>query len=330
MKLVYHPDLSSHLESFGILVPLRDDRSHRTYEALRQEFPGQLEQVDITNWLPLTKEELRLAHTEEFVEALLDESKSSLKVIECFELYDKSGKPNRYGPELAKKSLNQLTQDILLQARGTMESMRASLDEKMCFFLGGGMHHAQADMGRGFCLVNDIVIGIRQLQKENLIKNAWVIDIDAHKGDGTAALTHEDQSISTLSIHMEKGWPLDIGSGEGPWRIPSTIDIPVPYNGEPDYLDMLEKGLENLRLTNGSDIGMAVVVAGADAYEKDALPSSNKLRLDIDQMLERDLLVYRFLKSRGIPQCWVMAGGYGPESWSIYSQFISFIMREAE
>lgn len=330
MKLVYHPDLSSHLESYGISVPLRDDRSHRTFEALRQEFPGQLELTQIDNWQGLSKEELKLAHSDEFVESLFDENKCQEKIIECFELYDDSGNPNRFNPNLAKKSLSEMTQDILLQARGTIESMRSCLKDEMCFFLGGGMHHAMEQRGRGFCLVNDIVVGIRQLQKEKLVKNAWVIDIDAHKGDGTAALTNEDKSISTLSIHMEKGWPLDVGSGEGPWRLPSTIDIPIPYNGEPEYLEKLERGLVGLREGHSEDLGIAVVVAGADPYEKDALPSSNKLRLTMEQMFERDILVYRFLKSRGIPQCWVMAGGYGPESWSIYTQFISALMREAE
>lgn len=330
MKLIYHPHLSSQLESYGVTVPLRDDRSHRTYEALRQEFPGKFDLVDISKWKPLSKSELLLAHTGSFVEALFDSKKSREKVIECFELYDSSGKPNRYNPSLAKKDLAEMVEDILLQGRGTAFSMKEALTEGISFFLGGGMHHAMADGGRGFCLINDLVIGIRKLQEENLVKKAWIIDIDAHKGDGTAALTCDDNSIKTLSIHMEKGWPLDIGSGEGPWRIPSDVDIPIPVKGEVQYLDKLEKGLTELREVHSEHINFAVVVAGADPYEKDALPSSNKIRLSLEQMLERDKLVYHFLKSRGIPQCWVMAGGYGPDSWQVYTQFISYLMREAE
>lgn len=330
MKLIYHPQLSSHLESYGISVPLRDDRSHRTYEALRQEFPGAFDLTDIEGWKPLNAKELELAHNKEFVEALLDKKECEEKVIECFELFDDAGKPNRYNPMLAKKKLHEMTKDILLQARGTCEAMQASLKEGMCFFLGGGMHHAMAHGGRGFCLVNDLVIGVRKLQESGQVKRAWIIDIDAHKGDGTAAITKDDESISTLSIHMEKGWPLDVGSGNGPWRLSSTVDVPIPFQGEGEYLEKLERGLVQLRESHGEHISMAVVVAGADPYEKDALPSSNKLRLSLEQMLERDKLVYDFLKSRGIPQCWVMAGGYGPDSWEVYTQFLSYLMREAE
>jgi acetoin utilization deacetylase AcuC-like enzyme len=330
VKIVYHPHLSSHLETYGIKVPLRDDRSKKTYESLSQEFEGQLKLTDISGWQPLDKDELLLVHSQEFVQALLDEENSESKIKECYELVDASGKPNRFDPELAKKPLSQMTKDILLQGRGTLKSMELALFEKMVFFLGGGMHHAMKEGGRGFCLVNDIVIGIRNLQSQHKIKNAWVIDIDAHKGDGTASLTVDDSSISTLSIHMEKGWPLDIGSGEGPWRLPSTIDIPIGYGHESEYLEKLEAGLIKLYGLSEENPGMAVVVAGADPFEKDALPSSHKLRLSADQMLSRDMLVYRFLVAKKIPQCWLMAGGYGPDSYRIYSQFLSKIMHEAE
>ncbi len=310
-------------------MPLRDDRSEKTYESLCKEFEGSVKLTDISNWKPLTKAELLQVHSESFVNDLLDEERSVARIIECYELFDSEGRPNRYDSDEASKPLSQMTKDILLQGRGTAFSIELALKERMVFFLGGGMHHAMEDFGRGFCLVNDIVIGIRNLQSTNKIKNAWVIDIDAHKGDGTASLTTSDASISTLSIHMEKGWPLDVGSGEGPWRLPSTIDIPIGYKEEDQYLEKLEMGLKKLESESKDLPEMVVVVAGADPFEKDALPSTNKLNLTKDQMLERDLLVYNFLKERNIPQCWLMAGGYGPDSWTIYDQFIKTLMREA-
>jgi acetoin utilization deacetylase AcuC-like enzyme len=330
VKIVYNPHLSSHLETYGIKVPLRDDRSEKTYESLQQEFGGDIQLTDISDWKPLNKRELLLAHSENFVSDLLDEEKSASRIIECYELLDSEGKPNRYDANEATRALSQMTKDILLQGRGSVYSIELALKERMVFFLGGGMHHGMKDFGRGFCLINDIVIGIRSLQSSKKIKGAWVIDIDAHKGDGTASLTTDDESISTFSIHMEKGWPLDIGSGEGPWRLPSTVDIPIGYKEESQYLSRLEAGLKKLESLSPELPGVAVVVAGADPYEKDALPSSNKLKLTKDQMLKRDLLVYEFLKKKNIPQCWLMAGGYGPDSWTIYSQFISTLMREAE
>jgi len=180
--------------------------------------------------------------------------------------------------------------------------------------------------GRGFCLVNDIVIGIRSLQKNKKIKTAWVIDVDAHKGCGTAEITQGDDSIKTLSIHMGSSWPLEGPrfNEKGdlyPWFIPSDLDIPIEEGEESLYLTKLKEGL--LKLEGRPDL--AVIICGSDPYEKDELPSTSKLKLNLSQLLERDLLIYKFLKKLNIPQCYLMSGGYGSESYKVYSQFLEKI-----
>jgi acetoin utilization deacetylase AcuC-like enzyme len=204
-----------------------------------------------------------------------------------------------------------------------------ALEKKFCFVFGGGMHHAKKDYGAGFCLVNDIVIALRKLQAENLIRTAWVIDLDAHKGDGTAVLTQEDSSITTLSIHMARGWPLD---GEAydrhgrlnPSFVPSDIDIPVDEGEEHLYVAKLQDGLE--KLTNIRAPDLAIVLAGSDPYEKDELPSTEPLKLSLAQLKERDLLVYHFLKAKGIPRAYVTAGGYGEHAWEVDYQFVEWAL----
>ena len=71
----------------------------------------------------------------------------------------------------------------------------------------------------------------------------------------------------------------------------------------------LREGLARLSETGRPDL--ALVVCGADPYELDELPSTAGLKLSLEQLLERDQLVYSFLKTRKIPGAWVMAGGYG-------------------
>ena len=73
---------------------------------------------------------------------------------------------------------------------------------------------------------------------------------------------------------------------------------------------------------------LAVVVSGADPYARDTLPSTQALRLTKSQLLERDRMIYRFLKARRIPQAALMAGGYGPEVWSIYAGFLAWVLRD--
>jgi acetoin utilization deacetylase AcuC-like enzyme len=161
----------------------------------------------------------------------------------------------------------------------------------------------------------------------NKIKNSWIIDVDAHKGDGSAELTANNPYISTLSIHMKNGWPLVTGPLDSdkklyPWYIPSTIDIEMEMGQEAQYLERLQSGLEQLKAATARP-DMAVVVQGADPYELDELPSSSKLNLTLAQMLQRDQLVANFLAREGIPALYLMGGGYGVHSHEPYVQFLN-------
>ncbi|MEE4112475.1 MAG: hypothetical protein V2I40_06640, partial [Desulfobacteraceae bacterium] len=155
--------------------------------------------------------------------------------------------------------------------------------------------------------------------------------VDAHKGDGTAALTAGDDTIATLSIHMAAGWPLDQPERDAAGRpnpsfVPSTVDIPIAPGEEPFYIERLRDGLE--RLGRALQPDLALVVCGADPYELDELPSTAGLKLSLGQLLERDQRVYAFLKQRAIPGAWVMAGGYGRNSWRVYAQFLEWVLAD--
>jgi acetoin utilization deacetylase AcuC-like enzyme len=167
------------------------------------------------------------------------------------------------------------------------------------------------------------------MQAEKGIGKIWVIDTDAHKGDGTAAITAGDDTIVTLSVHMASGWPLDgpqtLSNGtDNPALIPSDIDIPIEAGDESSYLERLQQGLNQLEASEPADL--AIVVSGADPYEKDELASTSKLNLNLDQLMARDQMVYGFLKKRLIPGAYLMAGGYGDEAWKVYTQFLTWVL----
>jgi acetoin utilization deacetylase AcuC-like enzyme len=128
---------------------------------------------------------------------------------------------------------------------------------------------------------------------------------------------------------MAHSWPLDgekyDGSGNlNPSFIESDIDIPMARGEDHLYVSRLQEGLNTL--DNMSRPDLAVVVSGADPYEKDELPSTAELKLTLAQMKQRDLLVYGFLKERGIPGAYLMAGGYGESSWQVYAQFLEWVL----
>jgi acetoin utilization deacetylase AcuC-like enzyme len=329
--IIYSTEYRGGLDQYGILIPIRDSKFRRTFAEL-QAHPvlGPLRR----QWhlehagQSITREDIRRAHTESYVGRLFSQDLEQ-EIIRTFELVDSNGKYNRYDPARATRPLEKLLERAMYSIGGDYQCCQVALERGFCYYFGGGAHHAQPDYGKGFCLLNDIVIVLRKAQAEKLIRTAWVIDVDAHKGDGTAVITQGDDSIRTLSIHMARGWPLDEARYDASGRlnstfVPSDVDIPIDSGEEQEYLPRLEAGLHELSGMGAPDL--ALVVSGADPYEHDELPSTRLLSLSKSQMMERDILVYSFLHSRGIPAAYLMSGGYGESTWEVYYQFIEWAL----
>jgi acetoin utilization deacetylase AcuC-like enzyme len=319
------------LTAFGIQIPIRDSRTTKTIRHLENHpriGPRRRDWLRTPQPEVISAEDLERVHSSGYTRRLMGEGLAS-EIIRTFELVDAQGQYHRYAPDQARKPLAALFEGVLAVVAQTAQCGRLALQHGFCYALGGGMHHAHADHGSGFCLVNDIVIAARKLQSEGRAATVWVIDVDAHKGDGTAALTSGDESIVTLSIHMQDGWPLDgpewsPEGGANPAFTPSDIDIPMAAGEDHLYLERLERGLE--RLARRPQPDLAMVVSGADPFELDELPSTQTLRLSKQQLLDRDRLVYRFLEKRAIPAAYLMAGGYGDATWQIYSRFLEWVL----
>jgi acetoin utilization deacetylase AcuC-like enzyme len=327
--IIYDPRQPHGMYEFGIQIPVMDSRASETFARLSAHpvlGPRRADWHIAEIREPLVREDLLRAHSADYVERLFS-SGLETEIVRTYELIDRHGKYHRYDPATAELPLAAMLDRVLVRVGGTTRTCRTALERGFCFYFGGGMHHAQKNFGKGFCLLNDLVIALRKLQFEDRIRTAWVIDVDAHKGDGTAAITHGDDSIVTLSIHMASGWPLDEPERDADGRlnpsfVPSTIDIPIESGEEHLYVPRLREELE--RLPGRPDL--ALVVSGADPYELDELPSTAKLRLTLDQLMDRDRLVYSFLTARGIPAAYVMAGGYGRNSWRVYTQFLEWAL----
>lgn len=66
----------------------------------------------------------------------------------------------------------------------------------------GGRHHAEAACAKGFCMCNDIVIGILQLlSSSSSYPRILYLDIDLHHGDGVEDAFAASPSVMTCSFH---------------------------------------------------------------------------------------------------------------------------------
>jgi acetoin utilization deacetylase AcuC-like enzyme len=344
--ILYNPLIAMNMADYGISIPLHADKNKMILDKLRA---GVMKNIPEALWLrgpeffaEITKDDLLRVHSPDYVERLFSAVGVDKEVIKAYELDSPDGK--RWDPSKQTRPLNDFLTQSLINAGGTytcgLTALELSSGERLGFacFLGGGSHHAQRDYGIGFCIINDLVVSLRKLQAEGRISSAWIVDIDAHKGDGTAALTWGDPSIRTLSIHMERGWPLDgtdydpnaiydpsVSKDFNPSYTPSDIDIGIPEGQDASYIPLLSEGLSRLeKLFPRPDI--ALVVGGVDPYENDELASTKPLRLTKETLLERDMLVYGFLQERRIPTAWTTAGGYGERSWEIYVNFLERVL----
>jgi acetoin utilization deacetylase AcuC-like enzyme len=249
--------------------------------------------------VPVSLADIRLVHTDEYLKSL-ERAETWLEIFEF--------KDAEYIPEKAQRSLPELLDDLKLKSGGTLLAARTALDVGLAANLGGGYHHAFPDRGRGYCVIHDVAIAIRALQKAGRIKDVLIVDLDFHQGDGSAVIFKNDPSVFTLSLHSQEGWPAE--------KQESSLDVPL-YQGDEDlYLEKLQDSLAKALRRFAPD--MVLLVDGSDPYEKDVLPGTIFLKMTLEQLKKRDHFVIDTFADLGIPLASVFAGGYGPDVWEVH------------
>jgi len=130
-------------------------------------------------------------------------------------------------------------------------------------------HHAEADRGMGFCIFNNIAIGARHAQKIGFTK-VFIIDFDAHHGNGTQQIFDESDTVFFFSTHQypyypETGKDSERGRGKGEGY---TYNVPIlKGSGNKDYLYIYQDILPGLVRRFEPDI--IFVSAGYDIHLQD-------------------------------------------------------------
>ncbi|CAA9432223.1 MAG: Deacetylases, including yeast histone deacetylase and acetoin utilization protein [uncultured Rubrobacteraceae bacterium] len=184
---------------------------------------------------------------------------------------------------------------------GTLDACRVALEEGLAANLAGGTHHAFADRGEGFCVLNDSAIAPRALRAEGLVDRVVVLDTDVHQGNGTASILRGDPHVFTFSIHGAKNYPFH--------KEESDLDVPLADGADDEaFLALLSGALE--RVLDSASWDLAIFLAGADPFEDDKL---GRLCVTKEGLAERDRMVLEGCRERGIPVAVTMAGGYAKQ-----------------
>ena len=182
--------------------------------------------------------------------------------------------------------------------QGTINGVLFALQNGLAFNVAGGTHHAFADRGEAYCLLNDVAVAAAYALKQKDLKQVLILDLDVHQGNGTAAIFQHRPEVFTVSIHEENAWP----------RVKQTSDmdigLPKETRGE-FYLDQLQACLSAVETACTPDL--ALLVSGVDVLQNDRLGGLN---LTLEDCRQRDNLVFNWLKQKGIPAVVTMGGGY--------------------
>jgi acetoin utilization deacetylase AcuC-like enzyme len=244
-----------------------------------------------------TDEDILLVHTPRYVEKLKTGTLSAREELEM---------EIPYSPELVRA--------FWLAAGGSVLAADYALDDGVGISLGGGFHHAFPGHGEGFCMINDVAVAIRRMQRDERIRTAMTLDCDVHQGNGTAVIfgavpapggpsgmsgaRRENIDVFTISLHQENNYPA--------FKPPSSLDLNLPDGMEDsEYLACLGEAF-SLGLSKFQP-ELLCYVAGADPYREDQLGG---LSLTIEGLKARDALVFGIAKTERIPVMVTLAGGY--------------------
>ena len=131
-------------------------------------------------------------------------------------------------------------------------------------------HHATPTDAMGFCLVSNIAVVAASLAAEG--ERVWILDYDAHHGNGTQAVFVDSPDVLFVSLHQ---WPLYPGTGRltetgTAAGVGTTMNIPLPAGATGDvYLrafdEVIAPVVERFAPT------WLLLSAGFDAHRDDPL-----------------------------------------------------------
>ncbi|HEY9855089.1 MAG TPA: histone deacetylase [Stenomitos sp.] len=276
MRACFHPDYTIPLPP-GHAFPMEKYRA--LYALLLEE--GLLSPEDVLEPGEADWSDLALAHSPAYLERLRTGTMDPKEIRRL-------GFP--WSPRVLRRAR--------LAVQGTLNATMLALQDGIAANLAGGTHHAFADHGEGFCLLNDMAVAIRVWQRSGWIRRALIVDLDVHQGNGNAALFADDPSVYTFSMHGAKNYPFQ--------KPPSDQDVALPDGcRDAEYLEALAEHLP--RAFDAARPDVVYYLAGVDPVAGDRF---GRLAMSPAGLAARDRLVLETTRTEGVPVVLLLSGGY--------------------
>lgn len=239
--------------------PERPERLKAICAAMHKR--GLMDRVDAVPFEPAAREWVEAVHAPEYVDRLQRYCAAGRSHIDCLD-----------------SAICPASFDIaLLAAGGALAACDAVLagriDHAFCAVRPPG-HHAERDVSMGFCLLNNVAIAARYLQRRHGITRVFIFDWDVHHGNGTQHLFEDDGTVFYASIHEDPrylypgtGYAHERGRGAGTG---ATLNLPMmPGAADADYRRAMEESI--LPAARAFRPDFVLISAGFDAHARDPL-----------------------------------------------------------
>jgi len=180
--------------------------------------------------------------------------------------------------------------------------MEGKVENAFCAIRPPG-HHAESARAMGFCLFNNVAVGVAHAMDKYGLRRIAIADFDVHHGNGTEEIFHDDPRVMLCSTFQHPYYPFR-GADSGNEHI---INVPLPAGtGGAAFRDAVTKywlpALERFQPE------MLFFSAGFDAHRDDDMAQFNLLEADYTWVTQQIKdVAKKFCQGRIVS---VLEGGY--------------------
>jgi acetoin utilization deacetylase AcuC-like enzyme len=143
-------------------------------------------------------------------------------------------------------------------------------------------HHAMRDRAMGFCLFNNVAVGVKHALEQHGLDRVAVIDFDVHHGNGTEDIFSDDDRVVMASIFQHPFYPYS--GTEAP--APNMVNVPLPAGSDGRAL---RTAVEKVWMPALDELEpqLIFVSAGFDAHVEDEMASLRFTEADYAWVTQR-------------------------------------------
>lgn len=127
----------------------------------------------------------------------------------------------------ADTAMNPFTLNAALRAAGAVVLaadlvLMGTVNNAFCATRPPG-HHAESDRAMGFCLFNNVAVGVAHAIRQHQLQRVAILDFDVHHGNGSEEIFHDNPHVMLCSTFQHPFYPYS-GANSGNDRI---INVPL-------------------------------------------------------------------------------------------------------